>query len=117
MSEAFPSQQALYQFAEAWYVPEGFHPILYHDQFPFFQKTISGISGVKRIFFHFRRSKIAGMYLGLYIIIFNKEVYNYYTMKNVIRKIQPKEIKSRNSCCKYSLIELLMTGECFTRNM
>jgi len=51
------------------------------------------ISGVKRIFFHFRRSKIAGMYLDLYIMNFNIEVYNYYSMKNVIRKIQPKQIK------------------------
>jgi hypothetical protein len=67
--------------------------LLYHDQFAFFQETISGISWMKRIFFHFRRSKIAGIYLDLYIITFNKEVYNYYSMKNVIRKIQLKQIK------------------------
>ena len=47
----------------------------------------SGISGEKRIFFHFRRSKIAAIYLSLCKITFNKKVYISYSMKNVIRKI------------------------------
>ena len=42
MTKAFPLQQTVSQLPEARYVPEDFHPFLYHDQFAFFQKQ-SGV--------------------------------------------------------------------------